>query len=198
MHYCLSLIITLLVATSAIQAASSSKTMIEIPKFKTQARIPRLKYQLAGFLVGSFQQGATVALMDNYMQVEQYSLGLYFQWMLCVGSSICVRAEFDANVRDLAAHNKTCARMIFDKLHPEGTYADPEEGGRMFRKHDFVETFKEKTKHTADVYNAYNALLVRNVKWRSFCEGYIAATILGPIPAFVGSAALLMLGGMPH
>lgn len=184
--------ISLLMATGAIHAADS-KSLVEVPKFKTVADILRAKYALAGFVAGSTQQAATLGLLAKTMAPDQCIVALFGQWGLSVMGLLCTQRGYAENVRHLSAHDTVCARMVFNTLYPDLHSGDVQQREQSIR--DFSKQYTTVAKvHTSNVYSAYNKMLTENVRWRSFCEGYLLASVLGPVPSLAAITTLMKLG----
>lgn len=189
--------ISLLMIT-IVQAASSSKALIKLPEFKTEADIPnkiQLQYKLAGFLVGSTQQAATfIAIPRLWDHANASLLGIVGEWIISLGFSMVMHEALMTDARHLAAHKTECARMIFNEIAPLGINSHPQEvTTRDLRLQNFINEYETGRNHTADVRNAYNALLESNVQWRSFWDGYACASILGPVPSIAVACMLAQL-----
>jgi hypothetical protein len=190
--------ISLLIVATVHAAAESSKALIELPKFKTEADIPnktQLQYKLAGFLAGSTQQAATFISITHIMESENASvLGILGEWIISLGASMCIHEALATDIKHLSAHKTECASMIFNKLAPLGISPNSQEvATRETRLQNFIEEYRAGRNHTSDVRNAYNALLESNIQWQSFWDGYACAAILGPIPSLAVACMLVQL-----
>lgn len=172
-----------LLMVTAAQAASSGNALVELPKFKKEADVTTGDYGLAGLMVGGAQQAVMTILLPRYMPLNTAVDNIFVHWVLSLCGSMCMHIECVQNIQHLTAHKTTCARMIFNKLalNPNPHVTAP----RDVLLQNFINEYKTGTNHTADVRDAYNDLLESNIQWRSFWQGYLCASLLGPIPTIV-------------
>jgi hypothetical protein len=194
------LFIFMSVAAVAQAAQSSLVTTHFIQEADIATSVTRKSMKI-GFAAGCVHQFAIFGAATAYALVSRgdskgAAFGLIAQWPMCALFSIMAHDVYSNKIRYLTQLEDMASEWLHDEIMGNGDIVSQHKFLQQYKQLRSGSAVSEQACESKKIYAAYNRMLECFVTRRAFVKGYIAASVLGPLPSIGIAYTLIKLGLM--